>query len=72
MALTTTQNGHRITAVGEAALTGWRGMVGRAVARPISTRTRFSQEQVEAAIGLVLVGYAFYRIARPLIKAARA
>jgi hypothetical protein len=71
MALTT-QNGHRITAVGEAALTGWRGILGRSVARPISTRTRFSQEQVEAAIGLILVGYAFYRIARPLIQAARA
>ena len=52
---TQTSNGHRITEFGEAALTGWRGAAGRAIAKPIARRTRFSQQQVEAAIGIALV-----------------
>lgn len=67
----TMTNDHRIAAFGEAALTGWRGVAGRAIARPIARRTRFSQEQVEVAIGLLLVAYAVYRIVRPMIRAAR-
>jgi hypothetical protein len=68
----TTTNGHsKALAVGGAALTGWRGTVGRAVAKPVARRTRFSVEQVEAAIGLVMLVYATYRLARPLIAAAR-
>ena len=67
-----TENGHRITAFGEAALTGWRGMAGRAIAKPIARRTRFTQEQVETTIGLLLVAYAVYRVVRPLFRAARA
>jgi copper oxidase (laccase) domain-containing protein len=65
-------NGQRLATFGEAALTGWRGAAGRAVAKPISRRTRFSQEQVEAAIGLALVAYAVYRVISPLIRTARA
>jgi hypothetical protein len=68
---TATENGHRITAFGEAALTGWRGMAGRAIAKPVARRTRFTQEQVETVIGLTLVAYALYRVLRPLIGAAR-
>lgn len=71
MTSTTTTNGHRALAIGEAALTGWRGRVGHAVARPLAKRTRFSVEQVEAAIGFALLAYATYRLARPLIAAAR-
>ena len=69
----TTTNGHssRAIAVGEAALTGWRGTIGRAVAKPVARRTRFSVQQVEAAIGLAMLLYATYRLARPLIAAAR-
>jgi len=71
--MTTTTNGHNSKAliVGEAALTGWRGRVGRAVAKPVAKRTPFSVEQVEAAIGLVMLVYATYRLARPLIAAVR-
>ncbi len=58
--------------LGESALTGWRGSLGRAVAKPIARRTRFSEEQVRAAIGLTLVAYAVYRLARPLVRTARA
>ena len=67
----TENNGRRLTTFGEAALTGWRGAAGRAVARPIARRTRFSQEQVQAAIGLALVAYAVYRVIQPLICTAR-
>ena len=70
--MTTTTNG-RGTAivVGEAALTGWRGRVGRAVAKPVARRTPFTVEQVEAAIGLAMLAYATYRLARPLVAAVR-
>ena len=68
----TTTNGHsKAIAVGEAALNGWRGTIGRAVAKPVARRTRFSVQQVEAAIGLAMLIYATYRLARPLIAAAR-
>jgi hypothetical protein len=59
------------TALGESALTGVRGKAGRAVAKPIASRTRFSQEQVEAAIGVVLLVYALYRLLRPAFRAMR-
>ena len=61
----------RIERFGESALTGWRGAAGRAVAKPISRHTRFSQQQVEAAIGIALVAYAIYRLVRPIVRAAR-
>ena len=68
---TGTHNGSRAIVVGEAALTGWRGKIGHAVAKPVARRTNFSVEQVEAAIGFAMLAYATYRIARPLIAAAR-
>lgn len=68
---TTLATMERIGQVGESALTGWRGMAGRAIAKPISRHSRFSQQQVEAAIGVALVAYAIYRLVRPLVRAAR-
>jgi hypothetical protein len=62
---------NKMVDVGEAALTGWRGAAGRAIAKPVARHTRFTQAQVEAAIGLGLLVYAVYRIARPLVAAAR-
>jgi copper oxidase (laccase) domain-containing protein len=59
-------------AVGQSALTGWRGKVGGAVAKPVAERTRFSEEQVRAAIGFALMAYAIYRLVRPIVRAARA
>ena len=64
------QHGAVVT-VGEAALTGWRGPVGRAIAKPIAKRTRFDVDQIEAVLGLLLLAYTVYRIATPLIRAAR-
>ena len=67
--MATTTN--RIENFGEAALTGWRGAAGRAIARPVARHSRFSERQVEAAIGLALIAYAVYRLARPLLRATR-
>ncbi|CAN5752935.1 hypothetical protein BH18ACT17_BH18ACT17_05770 [soil metagenome] len=61
----------RIGQVGESALTGWRGAAGRAIAKPLARHSRFSQQQIEAAIGVALVVYAVYRLIRPLVRAAR-
>ena len=70
--MTTSTNGRGTAiAVGEAALTGWRGRVGRAVAKPVARRTPFTVEQVEAAIGLAMIVYATYRLTRPLVAALR-
>ncbi len=60
-----------VTALGESALTGWRGTVGRAVARPVAKRTQFSEEDVRVAIGLLILAYTLYRILRPAIRALR-
>ena len=61
----------RIEHFGEAALTGWRGVAGRAIAKPVARHSRFTERQVEAAIGIALILYAMYRLARPLIRAVR-
>ena len=67
----TTKAGRALTALGESQLTGIRGKAGRAVARPIATRTRFTEEQVEAAIGLAIMLYGLYRVLRPAFRAVR-
>ena len=66
-------NGHRapVIDIGEAALRGWRGQIGRAVAKPIARRTPFDVEQIEAVLGLLLLAYTLYRLGRPLFDAAR-
>ena len=60
-----------LTALGESQLTGIRGRAGRAVARPIADRTQWSQEQIEAAIGVAIMLYGFYRLLRPAFRALR-
>jgi hypothetical protein len=60
-----------VTAIGESALTGWRGAVGKAVAKPIAKRTRFSEQDIRVALGLVIIAYTLYRILRPTIRALR-
>jgi hypothetical protein len=57
--------------LGEAALTGWRGNVGRAIAKPIAKRTKFDVQQIEAVLGFLLLAYTVYRLGRPLLEAAR-
>ena len=57
--------------VGESQLTGVRGAIGRAVARPIARRTRFSEEQVAAFMGLALLAFAVWRVVRVPVAAAR-
>jgi copper oxidase (laccase) domain-containing protein len=57
--------------VGESALTGWRGRVGKAVAKPVADRTRFSEQQIRAFIGFAIIAYGIYRLIRPMVRAAR-
>ena len=61
----------RIEHFGKAALTGWRGAAGRAIARPVARHSRFTERQVQAAIGVALIAYAVYRLVRPLLRATR-
>jgi hypothetical protein len=65
-------NGHGgVVNLGEAALTDWRGNVGRAIAKPIAKRTKFDVQQIEAVLGFLLLAYTVYRLGRPLLEAAR-
>jgi Asp/Glu/hydantoin racemase len=57
--------------LGEAGLTGWRGAAARRMAKPVADRTQFSQEQVEAIFGLILLALAIYWLGRPVISALR-
>jgi hypothetical protein len=60
-----------VTALGESALTGLPGRVGGAVAKPVSQRTRWSEQQIRTAIGLALFAWALYRVLRPAARAIR-
>jgi hypothetical protein len=65
-------NGHGvITNLGESALTGWQGALGKAIAKPVAKRTRWTEDQIRAAIGLALLAFAFYRLAKPTVVALR-
>jgi hypothetical protein len=61
-----------ITALGESAMMGLPGKVGGAVARPVSQRTRWTEQQIRTAIGLALLAWALYRVLRPTVRALRA
>jgi hypothetical protein len=65
-------NGHGVmTNLGESALTGWQGALGKAIAKPVAKRTRWTEDQIRAAIGLALLAFAFYRLAKPTVVALR-
>ncbi|MEX2275478.1 MAG: hypothetical protein WEA10_07975 [Actinomycetota bacterium] len=62
----------RMTKIGTASLQGWRKKAAdRLLAQPIAKRTRFSEEQILAALGFALLGYTLYRVLRPMLSAAR-
>ena len=65
------RNDSVVTALGESALTGLPGKLGGAVAKPVSERTRWSEQQIRTAIGLALFAWALYRVLRPAIRAMR-
>ena len=65
------KNSSVVTTLGESALTGLPGKVGGAVAKPVSERTRWSEEQIRTAIGLALFAWAVYRVLRPAVRAIR-
>lgn len=57
--------------IGESALTGWQGALGKALAKPVARRTRWTEDQIQTAIGLLLLAYGFYRVARPMFRGLR-
>ena len=62
------------TQLGEAALASWRGKVADAVATPASKRTKWSEDEVRAAVGAAFFALAtFYVVSTAvrMIKAAR-
>ncbi len=54
-----------VQSLGESSLTGWQGAVGRAVARPVAQRTRWTEDQIRMVIGLVIFAYGLYRVMSP-------
>jgi len=62
----------RAMSLGRSSLTGWRGRVGKALARPVATRTGFTEEQVASVLGLLLLGYVTWRTLRPIVRELRA
>lgn len=60
-----------VTTLGASALTGWQGALGRAVARPVARRTRWNEEQIRTALGLLILAYGLYRVLRPAVRAVR-
>ena len=60
-----------VTALGESALTGWQGAAGRAIAKPVAKRTRWTEEQIRTVIGLAILAFALYRVLKPSIAAVR-
>jgi hypothetical protein len=60
-----------MSAVTGAALEGWRGRVAQAVAKPVARRTRFSESQIVAFLGLAFLAYVGIRTAKPLLAATR-
>jgi hypothetical protein len=62
----------RAMTLGRSSLTGWRGRVGKALARPVAARTGFSEEQVRSFLGLLLLAYVTWRTLRPIVRTMRA
>ncbi len=63
----------RLTAAGQAGLTGWRAKVAGRLSRPIAARTRLTKPQVEAIIGgvfVVITIVQFVSLIRRLSRAA--
>ena len=52
------ENSSVVTTLGESALTGLPGKIGGAVAKPVSKRTKWSEQQIRTAIGLAILAWA--------------
>ena len=65
------KNSSVVTVLGESALTGLSGKVGGAVAKPVSKRTKWSDQQIRTAFGLALLAWGLYRVLRPTVRAVR-
>ena len=62
----------KATELGQTALVGWRDKAADRVAKPVSERTRFDEEQVRAVVGALFFGLAVYYVAGTVKRAADA
>jgi hypothetical protein len=53
-----------LTAMGRVGLIGWRGRLTERIAEPVSERTRYSKEQIEALIGGIFLALTFWQFVR--------
>ena len=60
--------GQRAMSLGESAMTGWRGRMGKALARPVAARTRYTEEQVTAILGLLVLAFLGWRTLKPVVR----
>jgi hypothetical protein len=56
---------------GEAGLVGWRGRAAERAAQTLARRTRWSEQQVRTALGVLLLAVTFRRAVRMLRRLAR-
>ncbi|HEX6207102.1 MAG TPA: hypothetical protein VF058_01975 [Actinomycetota bacterium] len=61
----------KMTAVGDASLTGWPRRLGDPIARRVSSRTRFSAEQVRAFLGFALLAFTLYSLFKRARRATK-
>jgi hypothetical protein len=61
----------RMAALGEANLKGWRGRVARPIASAVSDRTRASEQDVRALIGLAFLAMSIYLLASTVRRGLR-
>jgi hypothetical protein len=57
------------TALGQTALAGWRGKVANGVARPVSARTRFGDDEIRALVGALFFVLSVYYVIGTLRRA---
>ena len=61
-----------VKAMGRAGLSGPRGRLGERAASAVADRTRFTQKQVAAVIGGLLLAWSLYRTTKLLRSVVRA
>jgi hypothetical protein len=61
----------RIAALGEANLKGWRGRVAQPIATAVSGRTRASEQDIRALIGLAFLALSIYLLASTVRRGLR-
>jgi len=61
----------KMTALGDASLTGWPRKLSDPIARSVASRTRLSAEQVRAILGFALLALSIYSVVKRARRVAR-